>query len=357
MTFEKRLKGISVPANKSRLLKGVRFQRYRLKTNGETVRYGYYGRGKDAIRLGREDDPEFLLRLAAARKPEVPSDTVSGLVRRYRGSVEFSRLRPLTRRDYFKQLDRIELKFGKLSLRAMSDRSIAEHIYAWRDELAASPRRADYAIQVLKLLLSWGVKRGFVETNRAIGVERLYRADRREKSWSPEQIDTLLQSAAEPLGRALLLALETGQRQGDLLTLPWSSLKHDVIELRQSKTRQPVAIPVSPTLKTCLENAPKGRATTILTRGDGLPWDPKGNGFRAAWRDACKKAGVVGVTFHDLRGTFVTRRLAEGWTTLEVAVCTGHSLRDLSMLDSYTDRSKVAEATARRVADRQLKNG
>jgi len=328
-----------------------------LKTSSEIVRYGYYGRGKDSISLGREDDPEFLSRLSAARKPEAPSDTINGLIRRYRSSVEFSRLRPLTRRDYLKQLDRIELKFGKLSMRAMSDRSIAEHIYAWRDDMAGSPRRADYAIQVLKLLLSWGVKRGFVETNRAIGVERLYRADRREQSWSGEQVDAFIQSAPEPLARALVLAIETGQRQGDLLALPWSSLKHDVIELRQSKTRQPVAIPVSRALKACLESAPRGRATTILTRADGLPWDPKGNGFRAAWRDACKKAGIVGVTFHDLRGTFVTRRLAEGWTTLEVAVCTGHSLRDLSMLDSYTDRSKVAEATARRVADRELRNG
>jgi integrase len=41
-----------------------------------------------------------------------------------------------------------------------------------------------------------------------------------------------------------------------------------------------------------------------------LPWDPKGNGFRAAWRDACKAAVVTGVTFHDLRGTFATRRMA-----------------------------------------------
>jgi hypothetical protein len=29
--------------------------------------------------------------------------------------------------------------------------------------------------------------------------------------------------ASEPLQRALLLTLETGQRQGDLLALPWSA--------------------------------------------------------------------------------------------------------------------------------------
>jgi len=46
----------------------------------------------------------------------------------------------------------------------------------------------------------------------------------------------------------------------------------------------------------------------------------------------------------------VTRRLAAGWTTQEVAMCTGHSLRDLSMLDTYADRDTIAQATATRLA-------
>jgi integrase len=64
---------------------------------------------------------------------------------------------------------------------------------------------------------------------------------------------------------------------------------------------------------------------------------------------------VTGVTFHDLRGTFVTRRLADGWTTHEVASCTGHSLRDLAMLDAYADRGTIADAIATRIAERNAK--
>ena len=345
-----------MPAPKTKLPKGVRFQRYVLKSTGEVVRYGYYGKGKDAVRLGRADDPEFFSNLAAALKREPKANSMRYLVHRYRQSREFQSLRSRTQSDYLMQLDKVVAEFGELSLRAMSDRSVAQYIYAWRDRLASSPRQADYAVQVLKALLSWGVKRGFLEYNRAAGVERLYSTDRREKSWSDEQITAFLESAPEPLRRALILAVETGQRQGDLLVLPWSSVKGDVIELRQSKTNQPVAIPVSATLRDCLAASPRSDSTTILTRSDGKPWEPRGNGFRAAWRDACKSAGVSGVTFHDLRGTFVTRRLAEGWNTMEVAICTGHSLRDLRMLDSYADRGKVASAMARRVADRLAEN-
>lgn len=105
----------------------------------------------------------------------------------------------------------------------------------------------------------------------------------------------------------------------------------------------------------CLEASPKSTATTILTTDRGLPWDPKGNGFRAAWREACAKAEVQGVTFHDLRGTFATRRMADGWTTEDVALCTGHSLRDLASLERYVSRAGVAAKRAEAMAQRMSK--
>lgn len=145
--------------------------------------------------------------------------------------------------------------------------------------------------------------------------------------------------------RAVKYVTESGR-------VPWTAIRGDVIQLRQAKTAARVAIPISPELRTCLDRIPRGDSTLVLTRSDGLPWDSKGNGFRSSWREVCQKAGISGVTFHDLRGTFVTRRLAEGWTTQEVAMCTGHSLRDLSSLDTYADRGAVAEATAARVVAR-----
>lgn len=342
-----------MPKTAVQLPKGVWFQRKRL-SDGAITRYGYYGRGPGTVALGREGTAEFLERLAEAIRKEPPSGTVENLLWRYRQSPEFKRLRARTRADYVKQLDKVQAQFGPLSLKAMSAREVARHIYAWRDSMSESPRRADYAIQVLKALLSWGVRRGLMEHNRAAGVERLYRADRRDRVWTAEQVDAFLATAPEPLKRALILALETGQRQGDLLVLTWSAVQDGAIRFRQSKTGARVAVPVSAALRSVLDGAPRNDSTVILTKADGLPWDPKGNGFRAAWRDACKAAGVKGVTFHDLRGTFVTRCLAQGWTTQEVAMCTGHSLRDLASLDTYADRGTIADASAARISGRNL---
>jgi integrase len=126
------------------------------------------------------------------------------------------------------------------------------------------------------------------------------------------------------LHSALLLALWTGQRQGDLLRLPWSSYDGTHIRLRQGKTGARVVIPVGTPLKAALDATPK-ISTIILTSTDGKPWTS--DGFRASWRKACKVAGVAGVTFNDLRGTAVTRLAIAECTEAEIATITGHSLR------------------------------
>ena len=336
---------------KATLPKGVRFQK-KVLSSGEIVRYGYYGRGAEAIALGREGSAEFHDRIAQILGREPQSGTVFNLIWKYRQSPEFTKRKPRTRADYIKQLDRIQERFGPLSLRAMANNSISNHIYAWRDSRANSPRQADYGIQVLKVLLSWGLKRGLVEHNRAAGVEALYDADRSECIWAQKEIDAFIKVAPETLRRALIFGLETGQRQADLVRLSRGALEKTVIRLTQRKGKVPVTIPISPLLRQGIDQIPPSDATTILTKQSGLPWDEKANGFRSAWRKACAKAGVKGVTFHDLRGTFATRRLAEGWSIPEVAMCTGHSLRDLKSLERYVDRQVVADASAARISKR-----
>ena len=103
--------------------------------------------------------------------------------------------------------------------------------------------------------------------------------------------------------------------------------------MRQSKTGKRVVLPVGAPLKAALDAMPK-RSTIILTNSDGKPWTS--DGFRASWGKACKAAGVVGVTFHDLRGTAVTRLALAECTEAQIATITGHSLRDVcAILDSH----------------------
>ena len=72
----------------------------------------------------------------------------------------------------------------------------------------------------------------------------------------------------------------------------------------------------------------------ILVNTEQRPWTE--DGFYSSWRKACARAGVVNVTFHDLRGTAVTRLALVGCTEAEIAAITGHTLRDVAaILDTH----------------------
>jgi integrase len=140
----------------------------------------------------------------------------------------------------------------------------------------------------------------------------------------------------------------------DLLRLTWSAYDGKRITLRQSKTGARVIIPVGAPLKVALDAEEKRkRSPIILVNSDGKPWTA--NGFRSSWRKACTLAGVVGVTFNDLRGTAVTRLALADCTEAQIAAISGHTLRDVrSILDAnYLHRDPaLAEAAIRKLESR-----
>src|SRR5262249_730333 len=65
---------------------------------------------------------------------------------------------------------------------------------------------------------------------------RLYRGSRADRIWTADDEAIFRERAPTHLHLPLTLALWTGQRQGDLLRLPWSAYDGARIRLRQSKT-------------------------------------------------------------------------------------------------------------------------
>ena len=74
---------------------------------------------------------------------------------------------------------------------------------------------------------TWSVDRGKLTVNHLKGFKRLYHVDRSEIFWLPEHMSAFMKVAALEMQRAPILALHTGQREGDLLRLPWSAYKAD----------------------------------------------------------------------------------------------------------------------------------
>jgi integrase len=302
-----------------------------------TVRtYWYAWRGGPSLH-GEPGTPEFIASYneAVAAKAATPQGVILSILHGYQASEDFRGLADSTRRSYVPLIRRVEKDFCDFPLSALTDRRTRGVFMAWRDKIAAvsGRRQADYAWSVLARVLSWALDRGIVAANPCTHGGRLYRGSRAEKIWTAADEATFLERAPAHLRLALLLALWTGQRQGDLLRLPWSAYNGAYIRLRQSKTGRRVQIRVGAPLKLALDSAPR-RSTIMLTTSDGKPWTS--DGFRASWRKASAAAGIVGVTFNDLRGTAVTRLALAEASEAEIATVTGHSLRDVrSILDAH----------------------
>jgi len=315
-------------------LKGLNSITKRL-ANGTRRKYWYAWKGGPPLR-GEPGTPEFIASYNAAVATKVipPTGVLLSLLQGYQASDNFRSRRDRTRHDYVQQIKRIERDLGDFPLSALTDRRTRGVFMEWRDKLALSSRRqADYAWQVLALVLAWAKERGKITVNPCERGGRLYRGNRVDKVWTDDDEAAFLRTAPANLRLPLLLALWTGQRQGDLLRLTWSAYDGSHIRLRQSKTGVPVRVKVGAPLKAVLDATPKV-SPLILVSTTNKPWT--GGGFRASWRIAQAAAGVVGVTFNDLRGTAVTRLALVACTEAEIAAITGHSLRDVrSILDAH----------------------
>lgn len=315
--------------------------------------FWYYRRHGKLTRIkGTPGDPEFLEayhRIHAIHErpaaPGVKEGSLEALIRAYRASEEWQQLAPATRKDYNKALAPLELKWGDKSVATMP----REFVLKLRDHYARkpildqdghpvigpegkpltrpTPRRANRMVAVLRLLIAWGVDRGWRKDNPALR-PRLLRTGPGYRAWTVEQVHAFLACDAvpEPLKRAALLGVATGQRKQDCLAMTKAARRDGGIEVVPEKTRNSSGvrlwIPEHPDLTAALDAAPKTDATTLLTRADGKPW--KEDHFNHAFADAVAVAGLAGLSFHGLRKTASAWLAEAGCTDAEIDSIIGH---------------------------------
>jgi integrase len=299
------------------VLKGI----HTVKAKGKTYHYAYRG----GPRLeGEPGTAAFIESYQKAHRElrKAPEGTLAALIAAYKTSTDFTRRTPQTKKSYLHYLKLIEAEFGDLPITALSDPKVRGVFKAWRDGMQETPRKADLAWTILRRVLSVAKDRGQITINPCEKGGRLYKANRAEKIWTEDHIARFTAVAPPHLILALELALWTGQRQGDLLKLCWTDYRNGRLHVFQEKTKTHVVIPVATSLATSLDAAPRS-ASTILVGGLGKPLTSAG--FRTLWRIACNKADIHDVTFHDLRGTAVTRLALAGCSVPEIAAITGHS--------------------------------
>jgi integrase len=339
-------------------IKGV-FATYKTLRDGSRRTYWYH-RSTGKRLSGSPGRPEFIADYAAAEKlmRDRHAGTVNSLIRSYTSSVEFEqKLAPSTQAEYKRMLTKAEPEFGNMPIAALEDSRVKRDFLDWREKIArASGRReADNRLSAISAMLTWAADRGNITTNHLKGFKRLYHVDRSEIIWLPEHIAAFMKVASIEMQRALILGLHTGQREGDILRMPWSAYDGAGISIRQGKSRRCrkpgplIQIPCTSALRRMLDGIDRV-SPLILTTKTGQSF--KARYFGRLWEEATTKAGLRSVTlpgtdepvelhFHDLRGTAVTLLLEAGCTPQQIATITGHSLKTVHrILERYLARTR-----------------
>ena len=327
-------------------LKGI--NRVKKRQKDGTVKIHHYHRATGRPLSGAPGSTEFLNDYNLAEQSQVAKrqGTLGGLIREFTLSPEFGKRAESTQKEYRRMLAKVEAKFGAMPLAAIEDPRVRGDFLDWQEEVAqeSGAREADNRLTVVSAMLTWAVRRVRVFHNHVKGFARLHEVDRSDKIWLPEHIDTFMKAAPIELQRALILALHTGQRQGDLRKAAWSNYDGEGIRFHQSKVNRKIYVPCTPALKAMLDGTDR-KATVILTTKTGKAWQKRY--FAEQWDEASKVAGITDLHFHDLRGTAVTMLAEAGCSVPEIASITGHSLKSVhTILEKYMSRTRTLAKSA-----------
>lgn len=275
-------------------------------------------------------------------KPAAEKITVGGVLRRYALEVSPTKRGAIWERIRLNALERMEYFPADILIGSVTTTHFAE----WRDKRSkeVAPGTVRREISLLSSVLETARKEWrLIDANPLSDIKKPRQPEHRDVVLGRWQIRNLLKaldwqsgpckSTKQAVGRALLLALRTGMRAGELCGLSWANVKEDYCILPVTKTK-PRNVPL----------APKARSIVERMRGwdRHLVFGVKSQTLDATFRKAKAAAGIDGVTFHDSRHTAATW-LAQKIDVLDLCKMFGWSNPNMAMVYYNPTASDIAK--------------
>ena len=265
--------------------------------------------GKDEC-IGRIEDGEHQVwefMAKRTRPSDTPRTTLNHCFDRYLREV-VPNLSPRTQRDYARHINKLRVVFGDCAPDEVKKKHIGQFLDRPKGKIQANRQVAVLSAVYAKIVGRWYL----AENNPCIGVER-NASKKRTRYVTDIEFNAIRTFAGPRIRLAMDLALLTGQRQGDLISLPWKNVTDEGILFRQGKTGKRLLVGMSPDLKAVLARAkllePGNLFGTVIQTRKGHAYTSEG--FRAMWQRMIVRAvekNVIGerFTFHDLRAKSVS---------------------------------------------------
>lgn len=257
----------------------------------------------------------------------------------------FSTLKPRTRNNYL----------GHISV-------LADH---FKDQYADEIRRADIAALVASLkgrslktatirrylatlssVLGFAVRSGWIPDNPVVRFDKrlVPEAQARTRFLSHGEYRRLLKCSGSSLRPVLEIAVHTGMRLEEILSLRWTQvdLNRREIELQHTKSKRPRVIPLSdPAVATLVAMHERSSGQYVFTNpATGTRY----RSLRSPFRTACRRAGIEDMRFHDLRHTFASWAVQSGVDLYRLSRILGHTTLQMTTRYAHLSTDHLHEA-------------
>jgi integrase len=219
--------------------------------------------------------------------------------------------------------------FGKRRISELTGED-AERYKAARSEVV-KPATVNRELGNLKHIMQTAVAWKYLDKSPFKEVRLLHVPGRPDRVLEEDEEAKLLAACEKMRAKYLrpicILALHSGMRKGEILSLKWSQvdLAERTIHVIEGKTQQSRRyIPMNDTLHSLMVELHRKRKTRLV-----FP-SPRNPGHqildhKVAFAKAVRLAGIPHIRFHDLRGSFTTRLLRAGADLVTVARLLGHT--------------------------------
>ncbi|WP_236213961.1 tyrosine-type recombinase/integrase [Metapseudomonas otitidis] len=260
------------------------------------------------MRLG-DDYQGALLAYARATSQAALGGMAELIDRAMAHHVKVKRLAANTVSQYEAAAERLKDIFAEFEPRQV----MPKHIAAVKVDLAKTPNMCNRILSVARIVFSYALEWGEVDSNPCVGVRRHHEA-RRDRYITDAEFSAILAACSPYVRNILEMAYLTGQRISDVISIRLADISPEGVAFVQQKTGAKLVVAMTPDLEEVIARAKalprKVRTLTLFCARAGRPVSY--HSIKQAFALAREKAGVPDVTIHDIRAKSLTDADAEG---------------------------------------------
>jgi len=230
-------------------------------------------------------------------------------------------------------IDKVNDHFSSMLLREITP----WHIEKFKSERLKETGKyqVNRELATLKHMFSKAIEWGKIQANPARTVKKLKESKGRVRFLMPDEFQKLYGQLPSPLNTIAKVAVLSGLRKDNILSLKWSFIdsQNRILSIPETKNSEPLKIPMNQPLIDLLNSIPRHpESPYVFFKPDGSRYQ---NIDFDEFKAGLKKAGIEeGFHFHDLRHTAASHLVMSGVDLATVAALLGH--KDISMTMRYS---------------------